>query len=189
MGQPKLLLPWEGSTVIARMLAVLARPEITEILVVVRPGDEPLKNAVERAGATPLQPAKPPAEMRQSVEYALRHLESQWSPAPDDGWLLIPADYPLLDPVVLDLLLATWQTARDKIIIPQCGGRRGHPTIFPFSLAEEVYRLPADLGLNHLVRSNPHHVLEIEIVSPGIFTDLDTPEEYARLFSRSRSRD
>src|SRR5260370_3045670 len=77
MGRPKLLLPLGASTVIARMLAVLARPEIEATLVVVRPGDEPLRAAVAACGAIPLQPAVPPPEMRDSVEYALRHIELQ----------------------------------------------------------------------------------------------------------------
>ena len=80
MGRPKLLLPLAGSTVIGRLLSVLARPEIVETIVVIRPGDESLRAAVEGAGATPLVPAVAPAEMRVSVEHALRHLQERHEP-------------------------------------------------------------------------------------------------------------
>ena len=180
-----MLLPWEGTTVIACMLAVLRRPEIAETIVVVRSDDEPLRAAVAACGATALQPTVAPEEMRQSVECALRELERQWTPAPDDAWLLIPADHPLLDAAVLEQILAAWRLSPGKIVVPVHQGKRGHPTILPFSLAHEVFRLPADQGLNRLVRGHPGEVVEVEAVSPGVLLDLDTPEDYARLQKRA----
>jgi CTP:molybdopterin cytidylyltransferase MocA len=53
MGQPKLLLPLRTSSVIARMIELLLRPEIAATVVVVRPDDEPLRAAVADGGATP----------------------------------------------------------------------------------------------------------------------------------------
>src|SRR6266446_1224603 len=135
MGRPKLLLPVGASTVIARMLSVLKRPEIASTIVVVRPDDEPLRAAVADCGAIPLQPDVPPPEMRQSVEYALRHIEGQFQPLPEDGWLLAPADHPLLDPAVVTRMVAEWRGSPGKIVVPVYRGRRGHPTLFPFLLA------------------------------------------------------
>src|SRR5262245_27654318 len=96
MGRPKLLLPVGDNTVIARLLAVLVPPDIERAVVVVHPDDEPLREAVAAAGAVPLQPAVAPPEMRDSVQAALRFIEEQYRPEPHDGWLLSPADHPLL---------------------------------------------------------------------------------------------
>jgi len=181
MGRPKLLLPLAGSTVIGRLLSVLARPEIVETVVVMRPGDESLRTAVEAAGAVPLMPAVAPAEMRVSVEHALRHLQRRHEPSPDDGWLLAPADHPLLEPMILDRIIATWSCSPGKIVIPAHKGRRGHPAVFPFRLAEEVFRLAADGGLNALVRCHAREVEQIEVDSTAVLVDLDTPEDYQRL--------
>ena len=181
MGRPKLLLPLAGSTVIGRLLSVLARPEIVETVVVMRPCDESLRAAVEAAGAVPLVPAVPPAEMRVSVEHALRHLQQRHEPRPDDGWLLAPADHPLLEPMVLDRIIAAWSRSPGKIVIPAHEGRRGHPAVFSFRLAEEVFRLAADEGLNALVRCHAREVEQIEVDSPAVLVDLDTPEDYQRL--------
>jgi molybdenum cofactor cytidylyltransferase len=181
MGRPKLLLPLGTSTVIARMLDVLCRREIVETLVVVRSDDEPLRAAVTAFGATALQPATAPPEMRQSVEYALREIERRFAPSPHDGWLLIPADHPLVDAEVLEQILLAWRGAPGKIVVPVHQGRRGHPTIFPFSLAAEVFELPADQGLNRLLQVHSSEILEIESTSPAVVADLDTPEDYARI--------
>src|SRR5438874_4839344 len=148
MGRPKLLLPLGTSTVIARMLAVLKRPEIETTVVVVRPDDDPLRAAVAACGATPLTPDRAPAQMRHSVEHALSYIERQFQPGPEEGWLLVPADHPLLEPGVLDRLIAAWRASPGRIIIPAFRGKRGHPTMFPFRIVREVFSLPADAGLN-----------------------------------------
>src|SRR5579863_10348414 len=181
MGRPKLLLPFGTSTVIARMLSLLSRPEIAAILVVIRPDDEPLRAAVAAGGAIPLQPAVPPPEMRDSIEYALRHLETHFQPRAADGWILAPADHPLLDQSVIDRMLAVWRNSSESILVPVHGGRRGHPTIFPCGLIPDVYSLPADQGLNSLLARHAAIIEQVEVDSPGVIADLDTPEDYARL--------
>ncbi len=181
MGRPKLLLPLGSQTVIGRMLAVLRRPEIAATIVVVRPDDELLRAAVVAGGAIPVQPEVAPAEMRHSVEFALRYLQSQFQPGPDDGWILAPADHPLLDAAALDQLIAAWRNAPGRIFIPVHCGKRGHPAILPFRLAVEVFNLPADVGLNRLMKSYACEIEQINVNSPGVVSDLDTPDDYERL--------
>jgi molybdenum cofactor cytidylyltransferase len=181
MGRPKLLLLLGSDTVIGRMLALVRRPEIGATIVVVRPDDEPLRAAVADGGAIALQPDVAPEEMRHSVEYALRYIQSQFQPGPDDGWLLAPADHPLLDAAVLNQLIAAWRESRAGIVIPTYRGKRGHPTIFPFRLATEVFDLPADAGLNRLVKAHADEIDQIDVNSPGVVSDLDTPDDYERL--------
>ncbi len=188
MGRPKLLLPLGRSTVIARMLTALNRPDIAETVVVVRPDDEPLRAAVAECGAIPLQPDAPPPEMRQSVEEALRFLERRFHPRPEEAWLLAPADHPLLDPAVIDLLISAWRESPEKIVVPASRGKRGHPTLFPFRLAAEVFTLPADEGLNGLLRRHATRIEQIETDSPAVLADLDTPEDYARLLEEWQVR-
>lgn len=184
MGRAKLLLPVGGRTVIARILGLLRRPEITETVVVCRPDDEALRKAVVESGATPLLPSVPPAEMRQSVELALRSIAERHTPAPDDGWLLAPADHPLLDRDLLTQLLARWEQGDCRILIPTCGGRRGHPVLFRWNLAADVFSLASDVGLNQLVRQHAAEVVELETGNASILADLDTPEDYERLLQR-----
>jgi molybdenum cofactor cytidylyltransferase len=181
MGRPKLLLPLGASTVIGRMLALLRRPEIAATIVVVRPDDEPLRAAALSGGAIPVQPEVAPAEMRHSVEHALRYLQGRYQPGLDDGWLLAPADHPLLDAAVLDQLIAAWRDAPGRIFLPVYCGKRGHPTIFPFRLADKVFDLPPEAGLNRLMKSYAGEIEQINVNSPGVVSDLDTPDDYERL--------
>ncbi|MEX0716112.1 MAG: nucleotidyltransferase family protein [Planctomycetaceae bacterium] len=191
MGEPKLLLPLGGRTVLARLLAALERPGIAGRYVVVRPDDEVLAREAEACGATVVRPAVPPPDMRASVEAALDWIERRWSPAPDDGWLLVPGDHPVLDGAVIDALVAGWRTedaADCEILVPVCGGRRGHPTLFRWRLAEAVRRLPENAGINRLLHDRAAEVRELAIENEAVLCDLDAPDDYAALRRRMGER-
>jgi molybdenum cofactor cytidylyltransferase len=181
MGQPKLMLTLGDRTVIRRLLDVLDRPGIAARTVVMRPDDAPLCAEVEAAGATVIQPEIPPPDMRTSVQHALDAIATRNAPQPDDGWLLIPADHPLLDVDVLDQLIRSWQASDANILLPEHAGKRGHPTFFRWRLAEEVRSIPEDRGLNHLVAAHAAEIETVAVETPAVLTDLDTPEDYERL--------
>ena len=182
MGQPKLLLDLAGKSVLARVIEALHLAGVAHCLVVVRPDDAALIQEVRTAGAEVVIPAMAPEEMRQSVECGLRHVHSTAQTAGEwDGWVLVPADHPTLNPAVIRELIAVWSESPQQIAVPVFGGRRGHPTIFPWSMVPEVLALPAERGLNQLLRSRPERVQEVPVSDPRVLDDLDTPEDWERL--------
>lgn len=182
MGQPKLLLPLGGETVISLCLRTLRPPEIAATLVVVRRDDQVLSAAASREGAIVVQPEVDPPDMRTSVKHALREIQERWDPQPEDAWLLSPADHPALDVSLIRTLATRWQQTAESVLVPTHAGRRGHPTIFAWKLYREVDAIPEGEGLNWLVRRQ--QVAELPVDSSGIFDDLDTPEDYSRMQSR-----
>ena len=190
MGQPKLLLDVAGRSVIARVIDALQQAGLIRCLVVVRTDDSALAAAVQSAGAEVVIPVVDPKDMRQSVESALRHLWcervadrsiSSSATASDEGWVLVPADHPTLNPTILRELISAWSAGPDRIVVPVFEGQRGHPTIFPRCMEKDVLALPLHQGLNQLLRSDPARVLEVEVTDPHILDDLDTPEDLLRL--------
>ncbi len=181
MRQPKLLLPWGDSTVIESVLAALDHPAITARLVVVRASDVALIEAVYRAQGLLVNPAIEPPDMRASVRCALEAIQQTFAPNDDDGWMLIPADHPVLDRGLIESLIVEWDRTRATILVPRVGDRRGHPTLFHWSLAREVDRIPPDCGLNWLLSEHANEVRELLVTGDSAVTDLDTPEDYARL--------
>ncbi len=179
MGSPKLLLPWSGTTVIEQLLTALARPEIVAVCVVVRPDDVELQSVLSRTTAIIVAPDHDPPNMRDSVELGLKAIREQFRPAADDGWVLIPADHPLIEPEVLDGLLIRWSQGDCHALVPKFGERRGHPTFLRWSLAEQVEQLPHDVGINTLLRSSPDLVTEWPTDRESVLADLDTSEDYA----------
>jgi len=180
MGQPKLLLPWQGSTVIEHLLASLVHPRVVARCVVVRPGDAALAQLVERAGGRVIQPPFDPPEMKDSVLAALASIEQEWHPGPGEGWVLTPADQPLLPQGVLDPLVTAWDEGTAEVLIPRHAGRKGHPVLFRWSLLPEIRQLGPTEGLNAMVRKSDRRVRFVDLDDPGILIDLDTPEDYRR---------
>src|SRR5438552_6045924 len=116
MGRPKLALPLGDRTVLERVVAALREAGVEHVLVVVGPHVPQLVPPAERAGAHVLQLPEETPEMRATVEAGLRWLEEQFHPRPEDGWLLVPADHPTLDPLVVRMLLRERAQAPDPSI-------------------------------------------------------------------------
>ena len=179
MGLPKLLLPWQDSTVIEHLVHTLSRPEIAAVFVIVRPDDLELQAAVRRTSAIAVVPDHEPLDMRDSVELGLRTIRERFQPRDDDGWLLIPADHPLIEPDVLDGLLTRWADSDCQVLVPTFRKRRGHPALLRWTCAALVEQLPREAGINALWKSSPGLITEWPTDRESVLADLDTPEDYA----------
>ena len=190
MGQPKLTMTLAGRPVIEHLLAALDQPGIDAIVVVFRKGDDALSVAIkncpklQHAELVVVQPEADPSDMRTSVEIGLAAINERFSAGDESAWLLIPADHPVLDgDVVRDLLMAKAQSDAD-VLVPTHAGERGHPTLFRWPLADRVSQIPADCGLNWLVRHESVSVDEVEVGTDSVLLDLDTPEDFQKLEQR-----
>ncbi len=182
MGQHKLLMPWEQSTVIERVLAAWRASRVSSIIIVVRADDEELIAACERAGVSLVVPDTPPPEMKDSVAAGLAHVRRQFAPQDADVWLLAPADMPRLSAQVVDQLLHAHDAQSPSILVPSIAGKRGHPVLFPWPLATEVDSLRPDEGVNALLAR--HRTRLVPCDDRSILDDLDTPNDYRRLQNR-----
>ena len=178
MGTSKLLLPWQSSTVIEQLIGTLSRSDIAAVAIVIRPDDHALRDVVQRTSALAIIPDHEPPQMRDSIEIGLRAIRERFAPTDDDGWLLIPADHPLIEPEVLDGLRSRWSRGDCDVLLPTFGQRRGHPALLRWSLAARIEQLPHDVGVNALLRSSPSLVTEWPTDCESVLADLDTPEDY-----------
>ena len=178
MGRPKLLLPWGHATLIEKTLAAWRSSDVDEVVVVVCPGDTELAERIRSAGAWPVVPTAPPPEMKDSVQSGLDFVRTTFHPSSDDAWLLAPADAPLLPTLVIDVLLQRHREVGKSILVPRYGDRRGHPVLFPWTLASRVLDLRPNEGINSLVQQGPTEYVDVD--DPAILTDVDTPEDYLK---------
>lgn len=182
MGRPKLLLPWGPTTLIEQTLAAWKQSAIAAVIVVVRPDDAELASLCRRAGAEVVVPPAPPPHMRDSVQFALDHINQAHHPVDEDAWLLAPADMPNLSPAIVDHLLAAHRPDEPAILTPTLAGQRGHPVLFPWPLARQVALLSADRGINALHWQNTSRPVPCDdlAIGPKVFQDVDTQEQYDR---------
>lgn len=173
MGRPKLLLPLGDRTVLGYCLDALAAPGVAERLVVAAPADAAVQAEAEACGARVVMrlPGETP-DMAGSVRSGFRA-----AAAAAAGFLVLPADHPLVRRQTVAALAAAFQAAPSAILLPRYRGRRGHPALFPRAVLET---LAPGLTLRDLLRRHAALVREVPVTDPGIFLDIDTPADYRR---------
>lgn len=180
MGAPKLALPLRGRPMLAHVVAALRGGGADVVLVVLGPHVAGLADVARAAGAEALVLAEPTPDMRTTVEHGLAWVEERRSPTDADAWLLSPGDHPTLDAAAVRGLVASWDVERHSILIPTHEGKRGHPALIGWRHVAGLRAHRRDEGLNAYLRLHAAQTREVE-AGVGAVTDVDTPEDYARL--------
>ena len=91
------------------------------------------------------------------------------------GWLVLPADMPLVRPSSLRAVAAALD--QQPIAFAQHRGRRGHPVGFGAELFSELVMLKGDEGARRLLARYPSAAVELD--DPGVLFDIDTVDDLA----------
>lgn len=182
MGQPKLLLPFNGKPIIHHLIDAWIESQISNVFLVVRKDDHELQAACDVGSnrVCVVVPDQDPVDMKASVTCAIEQIRKQEAPLDQDVWLLAPADMPNLNSEIIDCVLREHTPSNPQVVVPEVNGRRGHPVLFPWHVSNELSKIPADQGINSLLDQHPRRAVQIE-QAPSIFDDVDTPEDYRRL--------
>ncbi|MBB3179022.1 NTP transferase domain-containing protein [Variovorax sp. Sphag1AA] len=97
------------------------------------------------------------------------------------GWLILPADLPLVQSSTLQAVAHALQ-GEVQAAQPSYRGTRGHPVGFAAPCGPRLAALSGNLGAAPVLRAlrEAGQVAELELDDVGIVTDIDTPEELAR---------
>ena len=91
------------------------------------------------------------------------------------GWLVLPADMPLVKPSSLRAVADALD--QQPIAFAQYRGRRGHPVGFGAELFSELVMLKGDEGARRLLARYPTAAVELD--DPGVLFDIDTIDDLA----------
>jgi molybdenum cofactor cytidylyltransferase len=98
------------------------------------------------------------------------------------GLLMCPVDLPLVTERTTRRVLDAWQQTGAPIVRPARGGRHGHPVLFDARVLPELIAADPSVGARAVVRAHGGEVCDVEVDDPGAFDDIDTPEDYRRVF-------
>jgi molybdenum cofactor cytidylyltransferase len=180
MGRPKALLPAGpgGTTFLARIVDTLRRVGLERVVVVLGADAQPIQTSIE-AAALAVEAVENPDPSRgqlSSLLVALTMLEEA------EAVLVMPVDQPLVTAETVARLMRVYREGHAPVVRPCRGPRHGHPVIFDRSVFGELRRADLSRGARDVIAAHIAEVADVEVDDEGAFVDIDTPEQYERVF-------
>jgi molybdenum cofactor cytidylyltransferase len=177
MGAFKPLLPFGQTTVIEACINYLKAGEAEPIVVVLGHNAEQVRQHLKNASVLFALNPDPSSEMGESIRCGVQML-----PASASATLVALVDHPAIPPDVVKTLIGEWKT-NPQSIIPTWEGRGGHPVLVDLCWRHELETLDTTAGLKSFFQSHAEAVRRVPVGSEFIARDIDTWDDYTRLYS------
>jgi len=189
MRTQKLLLPFGETTVIEAIVRSALDSEADGALVVLGADRGKLRSVLQSYPLTFAVNKNYRLGMLSSIQTGFSAL-----PGEAEAAVLMLGDQPAVPSSVINDLICNYRESSRGIIIPVYAGRRGHPVLLETGYRREILGLDPKIGLRQLMRAHPEDILEVEVSTPAVLSDLDVPADYRQevrrvLARRARVRD
>jgi molybdenum cofactor cytidylyltransferase len=173
MGSPKMLLKFNGRTMIENVIVNVTESKVDKIMVVLGAYREALAEQIGKLPVRYCYNDNYKEGMLSSVQSGFRNLPSDFKAA-----LVFQGDQPLITSNAINKVIDAYLSSEKGIVLPVYKDKRGHPLLIDIKYRDEIVKLSPEKGLNSLAYNFPDDVLEVETTESGILRDFDTFEEY-----------
>ena len=173
MGRFKLALPWDGTTVIGRVVQVLVEAGMQDIVVVTgHRADDVAKALTGMAVREAYNSRYETDEMLGSIQIGLAALRGDALAA-----LVCLGDQPQVEATTVRAILAAGrEDGWRRVVVPSYGMRAGHPILLPRGIWPKV--LAATGTLRDVLKAQREQIRYVSVGTPTVLADLDTPQDY-----------
>jgi len=175
MGRNKLLMPFEGGTVIARTLDNLATSKAGEVMVVLGSHAREIGDALGKRPVTFVLNPDYARGMSTSLITGLRMISKRAKFA-----LVALGDQPFVAPKTYDRLIEVALCTDKGLVVPVYQKQRGNPILIHAGYFPEMMGFTGDVGGRELFKLYPDDVLEVKVQDEGVLINLNTTKEYER---------
>ena len=197
MGRNKALLPWPPESHPSRKerekdgaaspttgtilsCAIQALSHVCDMVIVVAGNNEQaLEPVVFGCGASLVQNPNPERGQFSSLQTGLHHvLNRGW-----DNAMVTLVDRPPVSAETLSKLVSVFADRNHGIwaVVPEYQGKHGHPILIGREMIEAFLRAPATSNAREVERANQERISYVTVEDPVVATNVDTPEEYAKI--------
>lgn len=173
MKVPKMLLPFDGRTMIEKTITNVINSEVFNTLVVLGSFRDVIGGAIGHLPITVCYNDNYMEGMLSSVQCGLRNV-----PGSAGAVLIIPGDQPLIEPAVINRVINAFRRSKKGIVMPVFKGKRGHPLIVDRKYIDEIRSYGKSEALRSLAGIHKEDVLEVSVNTASILKDFDTKEDY-----------
>jgi molybdenum cofactor cytidylyltransferase len=179
----KLIEPIGGRPLIAWPIDALLEAGVDPVLVVTGFEPDRVQSALGERPCRFVHHEAWPEGMGSTLACGMRELRTLL-PQPD-AVLVCVGDLPGLRAAHVARVLEAARDAGDEaagilpttLVVPTSGARRGHPVLFGSSYFEALALLSGDEGARSILEQNNRLVRTVEVDTPAILEDIDTPAE------------
>lgn len=188
MGRDKALLPWPPQatgetpeTFLSAAIRVLSRAT-DFVLVVVGKNEAALAPIVYSHGASLAVNPDPSRGQFSSLQVGLHEVLNRGR----DAAMVTLVDRPPVKPDTLQLLRHAFEAAGQSVwaVVPEYSGKHGHPYLLGREMIEVFLRVPPMSIARDIEHQHQQHIQYVDVDDPLIAVNINTPEDYAGLFTR-----
>jgi molybdenum cofactor cytidylyltransferase len=175
MGQPKLTMPFKGTTIIEWTVHNVLGSSADEVLIVTGHDELRISGLFKQK---PVRLVHNAEYMRGMVTSIIAGMEAA---SPEMvAILVLPGDQPTITSSTINAILIAFRSSDKGIAVPVYQGRTGHPAIFSRKYRDELTGLN-DQGARALVYGHCEDVLRVDVDAPEVRIDIDTLADYNRI--------
>lgn len=176
MGQPKMLLAWGAETVLEHVISVVRSAGVDDIEIVTGAVRTEIEEVCRKQNSRVVfNPAFSRNEMLGSLQAGLQAL-----PTATEAALVTLGDQPQIEGGTVSAVVSEYFKSKAQLIVPSYQRRRGHPWLLDRGLWPRVLEMQAPESPREFLNSHAADIRYVEVDSPSILQDLDTPDEYLK---------
>ena len=172
MGRPKPLVKMGDKTILQHVLINLRASAVDQVVVVLGHHARQVEQTLESENYCVVINPRFDEGMGSSIRCGLDAVDQD-----ADAVMIVLGDQPFISPGLFDRLLREYVDTERQMVVPTCGGRRGHPVIFGRRYWSELRDLRGDVGGRELFDHHFDDLLEVEVADRGILLDIDRPDD------------
>jgi molybdenum cofactor cytidylyltransferase len=185
MGQPKVLLPWDGKTILEHIIAQLSLAKIDEIVVVTGFYADEVRKLMHPTGTRTIHNrAHKTGEMLSSLQTGLKALPHHIA-----ATLIVLGDQPHLQPKVIGRVLKAYAEGAGHIVAPSYQMRRGHPILIDRRYWAELLALEKGGAPRDVINAHQDEIAYVTVDTDSVLQDVDTPADYREALRRAGLKD
>jgi len=169
MGQPKMLMPWGGTTVLGQVISTLRSAGVEDITLVTN------SNIAGRISLEVQTVLNDGGDMLLSLQLGL---QAQGPAA--EATLVCLGDQPQIESGSVRSVCDMFSQDRSGLVVPSYRMRRGHPWLIARALWGEIMHMDESRTMRDFLNEHSADIRYVEVNSASILQDLDTPEDYER---------
>jgi molybdenum cofactor cytidylyltransferase len=175
MGFPKMLLSFNGSTMIESTIANVSGSKVNKIMVVLGAEGKRIEEITRHLPVEYCYNDNYKEGMLSSVKCGFKNISPEFKAA-----LVFQGDQPLITPVTINTVIDAYLSSDKGLVIPVYDHKRGHPLLIDRKYIGEIAALCPATGLRSLPGKFSDDVFEVETSEEGILRDFDTYEDYLK---------